>query len=131
MRAVIGLVGVLIFAGVGLFIYRAEFRGESGAAATMGTNNPRAAADVTGVEADLTAMAQAERGLMAQNGHYATLEELESSGSVQEGRTKGRLGYTYAVETSEHSFTITAKYAGPATGMPTLSIDETMQIARK
>jgi hypothetical protein len=131
MRAVIGLVGVLIVAGVGLFIFRAEFSGKSGGAATMGTDNPRAVVDVTGIEADLTAMAQAERGLLAQNGHYATLEELESSGSVQEGRTKGRFGYTYSVENSEHSFTITAKYAGPATGMPTISIDETMQIAKK
>jgi hypothetical protein len=131
MRAVIGLLGVLIVAGVGLFIYRAEFTGKSGAAANMGTDNPRAVVDVTGVEADLTAMAQAERGLLAQNGRYGTLEELESSGSVQEGRTKGRFGYTYSVESNEHSFTITAKYAGPATGMPTLSIDETMQIARK
>jgi hypothetical protein len=94
MRAVIGLVGVLIVAGVGMFIYRAEFAGKNGAAANMGTDNPRAVVDVTGVEADLTAMAQAERGLLAQNGHYATLEELESSGSVQEGRTKGRFGYT-------------------------------------
>ena len=129
MRAVIGLLGVLIVAGVGLFIYRAEFTGKG--AASMGTDNPRAVVDVTGVEADLTAMAQAERGLLAQNGHYATLEELESSGSVQEGRTKGRFGYTYSVESNEHSFTITAKYAGPAAGMPILSIDETMQIARK
>ncbi len=131
MRAVISLVGMLIVTGVGLFIYRAELTGKSGTAATMGTNNIRAVVDVTGVEADLTTMAQAERGLLAQNGHYATLEELESSGSVQEGRTKGRLGYTYSVESNERSFTITAKYDGPATGMPTLSIDETMQIARK
>jgi hypothetical protein len=131
MRAVIGLLGVLIVAGVGLFIFRAEFSGKSGAAATMGTNNPRAVVDVTGVEADLTALAQAERGFLALNGHYATLEELESSGSVQEGRTKGRFGYTYSVESSEHSFTITANYSGPVTGMPTLWIDETMQIARK
>jgi hypothetical protein len=131
MRAAIGLVGILLVSGVGMFIYRAQFSGKNGAAMTMGTDNPRAVVDVTGVEADLTAMAQAERGLLAQNGHYATLEELESSGSVQEGRTKGRFGYTYSVETTEHSFTITAKYSGPATGMPTISIDETMQIAKK
>jgi hypothetical protein len=131
MRAAIGLVGILLVAGVGMFIYRAQFAGKNGAAMTMGTDNPRAVVDVTGVEADLTAMAQAERGLLAQNGHYATLEELESSGNVQEGRTKGRFGYTYSVETTEHSFTITAKYSGPATGMPTISIDETMQITKK
>jgi hypothetical protein len=129
MRAVIGLLGVLIVAGVGMFIYRAEFTGKG--TASMGTDNPRAVVDVTGVEADLTTLAQAERGLLAQNGHYATLEELESSGSVQEGRTKGRFGYTYSVESAEHSFTITATYSGPVAGMPTLSIDETMQITRK
>jgi hypothetical protein len=129
MRAVFSLLGMLVVAGVGLFIYRAEFTGKG--TASLGTDNPRAVVDVTGVEADLTGMAQAERSAMALNGHYATLEELESSGNVQEGRTKGRFGYTYSVETSEHSFTITAKYSGPANGMPTLSIDETMQIARK
>ena len=99
MRAVIGLLGMLIVAGVGLFIYRAEFTGKG--AASMGTDNPRGVVDVTGAQADLTAMAQAERGLLAQNGHHATLEELES------------------------------KYSGPTAGMPALSINETMQIARK
>ncbi|GEM_PF-1644876 len=129
MRAAFSLIGILVVAGVGLFLFRANFMGKSGAT-TMGTDNPRAVVDVTGVEADLTGLAQGERNYMAQNGKYATLEELESSGSVQEGRTKGRFGYTYSVETAEHSFTITAKYSGPTAGMPTISIDETMQIKK-
>jgi len=44
---------------------------------------------------------------------------------------RGRLGYTYSAEITENHFAITARYSGPATGMPELSIDETMQITRK
>ena len=93
-----------------------------------GTNNPRAAVDITGVKMDLTAMAQAERAFMALNGRYVSLEELRSSGNLQIDPARGRQGYTYRADVSGSHFTITATYSGPAPGMPTLSIDEIMQI---
>jgi len=129
MRSVMGLLGLVLVLGIGLFIYRSYFTG-SGGAATMGTNNPRAVADITGVKNDLNAMAQAERTYQALNGHYASLEELYSSGNLATDPARGRLGYTYSAEVSERQFKITASYSGPATGMPTLSIDETMQISQ-
>jgi hypothetical protein len=130
MRGVTGLIGLLIVVGIGLFVYKTYFTAGSGAA-TMGTNNPRAAADITGVKNDLLAMAQAERQNQVLNGRYATLEELHSSGDlvVDPARTRG--GYSYSAEISSGHFTISATYSGPATGMPTLSIDESMQIASR
>ena len=76
-------------------------------------------------------MAQAERTFMALNGRYASLEELRSSGSLQIDPARGRQGYTYRADVSGRRFTITATYSGPATGMPTLSINEIMQITER
>jgi len=127
MRGVVGLIGLIVTLAIGLFIYRSYFTG-SGDGVTQGTNNPRAAADITGVKNDLLAMAQAERAYQALNGHYATLEELKSDGTLQIDPARGRQGYTYSANISGQHFTITATYSGLASGMPVLSIDETMQI---
>jgi hypothetical protein len=131
MRGVMGVLGLVVTLAIGLFIYRSYFTGSSGGLATMGTNNPRAVVDVTAVKSDLNAMAQAERAFMALNGRYAPLEELKSNGNLLIDPARGRLGYTYSAEVSDRHFAITATYSGPATGMPVLSIDETMQITQK
>lgn len=130
MRGALSLIGLLVVVGIGLFIYRNYFTEGSGAA-TMGTNNARAAADVTGVKSDLLAMAQAERNNQALNGNYAPLEQLHSDGNLAVDPTRNRDGYTYSLEISAGHFTITATYSGPASGMPTLAIDETMQVTTK
>ena len=109
-------------------IYRSYFTGPGGVA-TMGTDNPRAVIDVTGVKTDLLSMAQAERAFQALNGRYAPLAELQSSGNLVIDPSRDRLGYSYSASVTDSSFRITAAYSGPATGMPTLSIDQTMQIA--
>ena len=129
MRGLMSLLGLVIVVAIGLYVYSSYFSGNSDI--TMGTNNPRAAADITGVKNDLVAMAQAERAFLALNGRYATLEELHSDGSLQTDPARSRQGYTYAAEISDRRFTITATYSGLATGMPTLSIDETMQIIQR
>jgi hypothetical protein len=97
------------------------------------------AISTTGVEMDLTSMAQAERMYFAQNGSYGTLDQLTSSGTMNLTRT-GRDGYSYSVTTSPGGFTITATHpdvpvpagtngAAPL-HYPTLSIDQTMQVRR-
>jgi hypothetical protein len=129
MRGVMGLLGLVMTMAIGLFIYRSYFTANEGAL-TMGTNNPRAVADVTGVKMDLNNMAQAERAFLALNGHYGSLEELQSAGQLSMDPSRGRQGYAYSADVGERNFTITATYSGPATGMPTLFIDETMQIAQ-
>ncbi len=130
MRGFVGFVGLVLAVAIGLFVYRSYFTASSGGV-TMGTNNPRAAADISGVKNDLNAMAQAERAFQALNGRYASLEELQSSGHLQMDPSRGRQGYSYSAEVGDRHFTITATYSGPATGMPTLSIDETMQISQR
>src|SRR5260370_27303476 len=93
MRSVVGLLGLVVVLAVGLFIYKSYFTGGA-SATTMGTNNVRAVADVTGVKNDLLAMAQAERAFMALNGHYASLEELHSSGDLTVDPSRVRPGST-------------------------------------
>ena len=130
MRA-FGLLGVVIALAIGAFIYRSYFTGSGpGGLATQGSNNPRAAADITGVKNDLAAMANAERQFMALNGRYAPLEELKEGGHMYV-EPRGRLGYSYSAEIGDRNFVITARYSGPATGMPEISIDETMQISQR
>ena len=128
MKGMMGLIGLVLALAIGMFIFKSQIGDtKSRDSMTMGTNNIRAAADLTGVKNDLSAIANAERQFMALNGRYASLEELKESGSMYVD-PRGRLGYSYSAEIGERSFVITAKYSGPATGMPELSIDETMQI---
>ena len=130
MRGILSFLSLVFVVAIGLMIYRSYFTGPGGAA-TMGTDNPRAAIDITGVQSDLLAMAQAERAFHALNGRYAPLEELQSSGNLLIDPARGRQGYAYSASVSGNSFTVTATYSGPATGMPTLSIDQTMQITER
>ena len=131
MRAAMGLLGIVFALAIGQFVYRSYFTGPAGDAASMGTNNPRAIADVTGVKNDLLAMAQAERAYLALNGRYASLDELYRSGDLTVDPSRTRQGYSYAVEVGDRQFVITATYGGPAAGMPTLSVDESMQITQQ
>ena len=128
MRGMMSFLSLVFVVAIGLMIYRSYFTGPGGVA-TMGTDNPRAVVDVTGVKNDLLAMAQAERAFQALNGRYAPLAELQSSGNLVIDPARGRQGYSYSASVTDTSFRVTAAYSGPATGMPTLSIDQTMQIA--
>jgi len=90
----------------------------------------------TGVQMDLNAIAQAQRLYFAQNGSYASLDQLVSGGAMNLSRA-GRDGYTYTVETSPTGFRVTASHPDIPAGViqgsqaihyPTLSIDQSMQI---
>jgi len=130
MRGMMSFLSLVFVVAIGMMIYRSYFTGRGGVA-TMGTDNPRAAVDITGVQNDLLMMAQSERAFHALNGRYAPLAELQSSGNLAVDPSRGRQGYSYSSTVSDTSFRITATYSGPATGMPTLSIDQTMQITRQ
>ncbi len=91
---------------------------------------------VVGVKNDLAAIAQSERMYFAQNGSYTDLATLVSSGTMNIARD-GRDGYTYTVDASGSSFTVTARYTAPPVPMPngvapphwpTFTIDQTMEI---
>src|SRR3954451_20623786 len=63
------------------------------------------AISTTGVEMDLNAIAQAERQYFAQNGAYASLDQLTSSGTMNFAGS-GRDGYTYSVDASTSGFMV-------------------------
>jgi hypothetical protein len=128
MRALISLV---LVAAIGLGIYYVFLK-----EAAPNPNTPvTAAISTTGVQMDLTAIAQAERTYYTQSGSYATFDQLVASGDVTLTRP-GRDGYTYAIETSSAGFTVTAQWTPPPgtppnVHMPTYVIDETMQMRRQ
>jgi len=124
MGRVFGLIGVLIALAAGSYIYVQQTK-----SVAIGTNNPRAAADITGVKMDLISMAQAERGYFAREGHYASLEDLHASGDLTVLK-KQRDHYTYSATYNDTGFRITATYTGPPAAQmpPSFSINESMEV---
>jgi hypothetical protein len=129
MRMIGMLFAALIAVGI-YYYYMKQAAPGQGMVATQ-------AITTTGVEMDLNAIAQAERNYFAQNGSYADLDQLTSSGSLTMARS-GRDGYTYSIETSGNGFTVTARRAAapPTNGVaplhyPALSIDQNMQIHKE
>jgi len=123
MRALISIV-LALAAGLGIYYFYMRQVTPAGPGST-----PVQTISVVGVQNDLLAIAQSERIYFAQNGAYATLEQLTSSGSLSTAQN-GRDGYTYSIATSSDGFTITASHPpGPGSAhYPTLVIDQTMQI---
>jgi hypothetical protein len=126
------LVGLLLTATIAMGTYYYYLKSAAPGASMVATQ----AISTTGVEMDLNAMAQAERMYFAQNGSYASLDQLASSGTMNLSRA-GRDGYTYSVDTSASGFTVTARHpdipAGVTQGSaaihyPTLSVDQSMQV---
>jgi hypothetical protein len=124
MGRVFGLIGVLIALAAGSYVYMQQTR-----SVAMGTNNPRAAADITGVKMDLLSMAQAERAYFARENHYASLEDLHASGDLSVLKDH-RDHYTYSATYGDNSFRITATYSGPPAAQmpPSFSITENMEV---
>jgi len=126
MRALLALIVAVI---IGFLVYRFYLAPVQPAGpGTVATQ----AISLTGVKNDLNAIAQAERMHLAQNGSYATLDELTAKGLLTIS-PRGRDGYTYDVSVSGNTFTCTARHTGgaPTSGTvrwPTLTIDQTMEI---
>ena len=127
-----GLVSLLVTAAIGLGIYMYTLKQAAPGPGMVATQN----ISVTGVKNDLVAIAQAERMYYTQNGSYADLPTLTSTGTMNIARTN-RDGYTYSVEPSGNTFTVTATYAAPPVEnpagvtpphFPTYTIDQTMEV---
>jgi Tfp pilus assembly protein PilE len=127
-----GLVSLLVTAAIGLGIYMYTLKQVAPGPGMVVTQN----ISVTGVKNDLVAIAQAERMYYTQNGSYADLPTLTTTGTMNIARTS-RDGYTYSVEPSGNAFTVTATYTAPPVEnpagvtpphFPTYTIDQTMEI---
>jgi len=126
VKKVGGLLGVVIALGVGYFIFKSQMtQGPTGGAP------PQQTIDVAGVKIDLLAIAQAERMYLASHGSYASIDQLQQDGALNFSGTNRR-GYNYSAEISGERFRIVATPSDPEkAGWPTLSIDDSMQIAQQ
>jgi Tfp pilus assembly protein PilE len=127
-----GLIGLLITAAVGMGIYMYTLKQAAPGTGMVATQN----ISVVGVKNDLVSIAQAERMYFTQNGSYADLQTLSSSGTMNITRTN-RDGYTYSAVPSGNTFTVTATYTAPPVEnpagvtpphFPTFTIDQTMEV---
>jgi hypothetical protein len=121
MRGVLGLLGTVITLAIGMYIYSLQVKAIDPA---VDTSTGAEAATITGVKNDLISIANAERGYLASQGKYASLDELISGNYIIKGE---RPPYVYDVETLEGSFRATATRT--TKGAPAqLWITETMQV---
>jgi hypothetical protein len=118
------LAGLLIVALLAALVYKYYFSSLQSA----GTGTPAQTIDVVGVKNDLIGIAQAERAHQAQNGSYASLDALISSGELTMKQTS-RNGYTYSVETSDQTFRAIA-HCPTATfpGCSNYAVDQSMEV---
>jgi Tfp pilus assembly protein PilE len=114
MKGMFGVLGLLITAAVGMGIYSYTLKQAAPAPGMAVTQN----IDLTGVKMDLVSIAQAERLYYTQNGSYADLNTLSTSGTMNITRTS-RDGYTYSAAPSGDAFTVTATYTAPPVSNPT------------
>lgn len=122
MRAVSGLLTLVIAVAVGYWFYTSSLK------ASGASRAPAQVISIVSVKSDLLSMAQAERIYQASHGSYASLDELYSSDALMARKPK-RDGYTYSSETSLEGFTITAScQPQPSAPCPSFSIDQSMQI---
>ncbi len=127
-----GLASLLVLAAIGLGIYMYTLKQDAPGPGMVVTQN----ISLVGVKNDLVAIAQAERMYYTQNGSYADLPTLASTGTMNIARTT-RDGYTYSVLPSGNTFTVTATYTPPPVEnpagvtpphFPTFTIDQTMEV---
>jgi hypothetical protein len=122
MLRVFGFLGTVVTLAIGMYIYSLQVRRLTPGAES---GNPEDIATIAGVKNDLISIANAERGYLALQGKYASLDELISGNYIT---IKGeRPPYIYDVETTSFSFRATATRT--TKGAPAqLWITETMQV---
>lgn len=126
MRGLGSVIGLLMVVLVSLGVYKYFLA--PGPSADAGAATPVQTIDAVGAQNDLIAIAQAERAYQAQNGKYASLDELISGGAMNL-RKPNRQGYTYEVDASDDNFRATAQCApAQAAGCHSYSIDPTMNV---
>jgi hypothetical protein len=122
MLRVFGFLGTIVTMAIGVYIYSLQVKTLTPGA---GSGNPEEVVTITGVKNDLIGIATAERGYLASQGKYASLDELISGNYVS---IKGeRPPYIYDVEVDSGGFRATATRT--TKGAPAqLWITETMQV---
>jgi hypothetical protein len=99
-----GFLGLVITLAVGMYIYSLQVKAidSTSGSSAMATDAPL----IAGVKNDLIAIGSAERGHLASQGRYASLDELISGNYITISRA--RPPYVYDVEVSAGNFRATA-----------------------
>jgi hypothetical protein len=122
MGRLFGFVGTVVTLAIGMYIYSLQVKTLTPGA---GSGNSEDFATLTGVKNDLIGIANAERGYLATEGKYASLDELRAGNYIS--IKAERPPYVYDVETTSSSFRATATRT--TKGAPAqLWITETMQV---
>lgn len=120
---IFGFLGAVVTVAIGMYIYSLQVKAIDPSAA--GPTNSVEAPLIAGVKNDLIAIASAERGYLAQEGHYGSLDELIAKEYIT--IRAQRPPYSYAVEISNSNFRVTATRSTP--GSPSqLWITDDMQV---
>ena len=123
MGRVLGFLGTIVTMAIGMYIYSLQIKTLTPGA---GSGNSEEVATIAGVKNDLIGIANAERGYLASQGKYGSLDELISGNYVR--MKNERPPYIYDVEiTSSSSFRASATRT--TKGAPAqLWITETMRV---
>jgi hypothetical protein len=103
MGRTLGFIGTIVTMAIGMYIYSMQIKTLS---PSTGGGNSGEVATIAGVKNDLIGIANAERGYLASQGKYASLDELISGNYIT--IKSERLPYVYDVETTDSSFRATA-----------------------
>ena len=121
MGRTVGFVGLILVVGIGGYLYM----NQTAQVAIVGSN-PKTTINVTAVQNDLVALANAERRYWATNAKYASLDELRRTGDVP---IPSRPDYTYSADASDNAFSIVATYSGADPHAPKrIRVDQTLAI---
>lgn len=119
MARILSLLVVAVIVMVGYMFY---FKAGGSA-----ISSPQSAPNAVGAQNDILAIAQAERSYQAENGSYAPLDKLLSSGALSMEKP-ARQGYEYSVEPSSANFRVIARCTGAAAGCASFFVDSTMSV---
>ncbi|MBZ5656503.1 MAG: hypothetical protein LAO56_14640 [Acidobacteriia bacterium] len=122
MGRAFGFIGTIVTLAIGMYIYSVQIKTLS---PSTGGGNSEDVATIAGVKNDLIGIANAERGYLASQGKYASLDELIAGNYIT---IKGeRPPYVYDVQTTDSSFRATATRT--TKGAPAqIWITESMQV---
>ena len=125
----VGIAGLLIALGAGMYVYRASYAPHAGTAGAM--DHPQEQIDVIDIKSNLLSIGQAERTYLNAHGAYGTIEQLQQDGPPSIG-TANR-GYVFsAAPNGATSFTVTATPTDAnRAGWPTLVITDAMQVTQR
>lgn len=103
---IFGFLGTIVTLAVGMYIYSLQVKAIDPSAAGTSPANSVEAPLIAGIKNDLITIAMAERGYLASQGHYGSLDDLVS-GDYITIKTE-RPPYSYDVQITDSGYRVTA-----------------------